>query len=246
MIVTPIKTELIYPEQKTLLELIDTYITDLAEGSLLVIASKIVSLCEGSVADPQKISKDDLIIEQSQLYLNRSTSVYGTMITITKNSLMLAAGIDASNSAGMYVLWPKNPLSSAKSVQEHLTRKFNLTNFGVVIVDSTSKPMRIGTTGIALAHSGFSELNDYIGSKDLFGKKMEVSRANIAEGIAAAAVLAMGEGTEQTPFALIGDVPFVHFDPNESGSSYLLPKNAYKDDIYEPFWNSVKWHKGKD
>jgi len=165
-----------------------------------------------------------LIISESQKYIARSESQYNAIITIVHNTLMLAAGIDESNSDGMYVLWPKNPLKTAQTIYEFLANKFNTNNFGVLIVDSTSRPLRIGTIGTSLAHWGFKELNNYIGSKDLFGKEMKVSQSNIAESLATAAVATMGEGNEQTPLAIISDIPFVNFNKNSGTSCYNANK----------------------
>jgi F420-0:gamma-glutamyl ligase len=38
-----------------------------------------------------------------------------------------------------------------------------------------------------------------------------MTKVNVADALAAAAVLVMGEGSEQTPLVVIGDVPFVTF-----------------------------------
>jgi len=246
MNIAAVKTELIYPKQQSLLAVIDKSIPTLAERTVVVISSKIVSLCEGNFVDPTTASKDELIKQNAQFYLERDTSKYKTILTITKNSLMLAAGIDESNSAGTYVLWPKNPLETAKDVYEHLVNKYKIANLGVIIVDSTSRPLRLGTIGTAIAHYGFSELHDYRGTKDLFDHTMTISRSNIAEGLASASILAMGEGIEQTPLAIITDIPFVTFGSQHFGSCYAEPTDAYKDDIYEPLWNSVDWKKGED
>jgi F420-0:gamma-glutamyl ligase len=168
------------------------------------------------------------------------------MFTITKNSLMLSAGIDESNSDGNFVLWPKNPLQTAKSIHYLITQKLNIRDFGVIIADSTSKPFRLGTTGLSLAHWGFKELNNYIGNNDLFGRTITVSKANVAEGIASAGVLVMGEGSEQTPLALATQLDFVKFNNKYGGTCYNNAPNSYTKDLYEPFWKAVKWNKGED
>lgn len=244
MQITPVKTPVIYPKKQSLATIISTAVPAIADKSIIVISSKIVSLCEGSYISPQKITKDELIKKNSQLYIDRNKSMYKTMLTITKNSLMLAAGIDESNSNGMYVTWPQNPLKSAKDIYTHLSQIHKNISFGILIVDSTSRPLRLGTIGTAIAHYGFSEINDYRGTKDLFDHTMTISRSNVAEGLASAAVLAMGEGTEQTPLAVITDIPFALFGTEFSGSCYLNQEDAYRYDVYEPIWNSVDWQKG--
>ena len=102
MNIQPIKTSIIYPSSINLIELIDTYITDVPENSVIAISSKIVSLCEGSVCNPEHTTKDTVIQQSAQLYLDRSVSKYHALLTITHHTLMLAAGVDESNSNGLF------------------------------------------------------------------------------------------------------------------------------------------------
>ena len=106
--------------------------------------------------------------------------------------------------------------------------------------------MRRGSTGITLAHSGFSALNDYIGKPDLFGRPFTVSLADVADGLAAAAVLQMGEGRERTPIAILSDLPFVEFQNHDPKKSELKKMTiSLADDLFGPFLSSVKWQKGQ-
>jgi F420-0:gamma-glutamyl ligase len=245
MITKPILTPLITTGTK-LISIIDISVNTMEENQVLAVSSKIISLCEGSVCDSSE-DKDIIIKHQAQMYLDRVDSAYNAMHTITKGTLMLAAGIDESNADGHYVLWPKNPLQTAQAIYNFLTNKFSIKNIGIIIVDSTSKPLRIGTIGTSIAHYGFNELYDYRGTKDLFGRTIEVSQQNIAEGLASVAVLTMGEGTEQTPLAIIQDIPNIQFDSTAGGTSYATnAQQAINNDVYEPLLKSVKWRKGND
>src|SRR6266508_2193439 len=69
------------------------------------------------------------------------------------------------------------------------------------ITDSKTAPLRVGVTGVTLAYSGFQALNDYVGTKDLFGRAWRMIKVNVVDALATAAVLVMGEGSEQTPLA---------------------------------------------
>jgi F420-0:gamma-glutamyl ligase len=105
--------------------------------------------------------------------------------------------------------------------------------------------MRSGTIGVMLAHSGFSAVKKLAGTKDLFDREFEVARSAIGGGLAAAANVAMGEGTEQTPIAVVSDIPFVtfqHRNPSkaELESVYISPE----EDLYAPFIMSAPWQKG--
>ncbi|GJQ53410.1 MAG: hypothetical protein HKUEN02_22570 [Anaerolineaceae bacterium] len=117
----------------------------------------------------------------------------------------------------------------------------------MLITDSKTTPLRLGTTGVSLAYAGFSALNNYIGEPDLFGRELKVTKANVADGLAASSVLVMGEGSEQTPLALITDIPFVHFDPEaptpEESKELRIPLTL---DIYAPLITGASWKKGKN
>ncbi len=245
MKVTGVKTERITAGATELLPLLERVITELAEGSVIAITSKIVSLCEGSVIRLDRIDKEELVVRESDLYLPASLSKYGHHFTITNNTLIPMAGVDESNGGGQYVLWPKNAQATANQVRAWAKEKFRLSHVGVVITDSTCHPLRRGTNGIMLAYSGFRALNDYVGRPDLFGRPFTVSQADVAGGLAAAAVLQMGEGAEQTPIAVLTELPFVHFrdrDPTaEELAAVIIP---LAEDLFAPFLTSVQWRKG--
>jgi F420-0:gamma-glutamyl ligase len=128
----------------------------------------------------------------------------------------------------------------------YLKAKYDIKQLGVIITDSTCFPMRWGVVGIAVAYSGFRALNSYVGKPDLFGRPLKVSQAGVASALSASAVLAMGEGAEQTPIATITDVPFVKFqsrNPTKAELELFYIKNK-DEDLFAPFLNSVKWKKG--
>ena len=244
VIIKPIKTERVEPETTSLFELLDKYLENFSEGSVIAVTSKIISLCEGRVVATDKTTKDELAKKEASYYLSRKNSKYGHLFTITNNTLISSSGIDSSNGNGYYVLWPKNPQQTANKIRKYLLERFGVKKAGVVITDSTCRPMRLGTTGISLAHSGFEALNDYTDKKDLFGRPFALTRSNVAEGLASSAVLTMGEGTEQTPLAIISDVGFVEFqdrNPTKEEIEFLTVNK--EDDLFAPFLDSVDWQK---
>jgi F420-0:gamma-glutamyl ligase len=246
MIITALKTDKVTHGSVHLLGLLGVAVRHMQDGDVLAVTSKIVSLCEGSVAPISNTDRETLITEQSNLYLPKELSKYNHHFTITDHTLIASAGIDVSNGDGQYVLWPRNAQASANSIRAYLQERFGLQRVGVVITDSTSQPMRRGTTGIALAHSGFKSVNDYVGQPDLFGKVIDYSQANISGGLAAAAVLAMGEGSEQTPLCLLSDLPFVQFqDHNPTTDELKAHHMAIEDDLFEPFLSPAPWEPGK-
>src|SRR5579883_246739 len=193
--------------EESLSHIIDAYIPKLHEQSILVITSKIVSLCEGSVVHKTDVSsKEALIRESADAYLdfkNEQMLPHSIQITIKNNILIPSAGIDESNGNGVYILYPKNVQQSAISVWEHLRKRDHLNEFGVIITDSHTTPLRRGVIGIGLGWCGFKPLYNYIGKPDCFGYPLRVTMANNLDALAAAAVFCMGEGNEQTPFAVV-------------------------------------------
>ena len=249
MIVKAIKTHKITRQDSDIFKILDQYIPDLKENSVLAITSKIISITEGSILkieDPQdERIKEKLIEENSQYFLPKASSKYNISFTITNNILSASAGIDESNGNGFYILWPKNAQDSANKIREYLAKKFNLQNFGVIITDSKTTPLRWGVTGIALAHSGFSALNDYIGKPDLFGRPFVYEKLNVADSLACAAVLMMGEGSEQTPLAVLEDLENIDFqDRNLDDQELASLKINLEDDLFAPFLKNADWQKG--
>jgi dihydrofolate synthase / folylpolyglutamate synthase len=238
-----IKTEKITPGA-SLNGIIDTYVTDLRENSILAITSKIVSICEGRMIKTDAADKHELIEKEADLFLPPSQSKYDVTLTIKRNLLVPSAGIDESNGNGYFILWPSDPQASANRVREYVCKRFNVKHAGVIITDSRTSPLKWGTTGTMLAHSGFIALNNYIGKPDIFGRLLEMTKANIADSLAGSAVMVMGEGNEQTPMALIRDVPFVQFQSENPTQKELDDlKICIDDDIYAPLLNGVKWKK---
>jgi putative folate metabolism gamma-glutamate ligase len=245
MKITVIRTDRVTSKSHELFEILDKAIPKIEENSIVAVAAKIVSLCEGRVVAMSDADKDTLIKQESQQFLPRSLSRYNVSFTITHNMLLPTAGIDESNANDHYILWPKDLQASANAIREHLVSKHGITNVGVIITDSTTRPLQWGTTGVALASSGFEPLKDYIGTADIFGRELQFQKSNIANGLAAAAVTMMGEGNEQTPIALIEDAAFVKFQgrnptPEEIEALVISPQ----DDLYAPLIDNAPWQKG--
>lgn len=245
MIITPIKTEKILPNQVPLLKVLDTAIKKFPERSILVITSKIIALCEGRVVSLDE-NKDTLIEQEATYYLPKQFRRFGSSGTITHSAFIGAAGIDESNTSGHYLLLPKNSQKTANEVYRYLKERFNVREAGVIIVDSHSTPLRRGASGIALAYRGFVGLKDYRGKKDLFGRTFLMEQANIADPLASVAALVMGEGAEQTPLVVIKDTPSIIFHKNAPTNKELSTFFVeLKDDIFAPLFNLKRLKKGK-
>lgn len=244
MKITPIKTKAIVQGDK-LFEVIDESIPTLSDNCVVAVTSKIVSICEGNLVEIGTRDKQELMAEQAEYFLPPKYSTYGFTITMKHNVLIPSAGIDESNGNGYYVLWPRDPQHTANQIREYLEKKHSVKNIGVIIVDSKTTPLRWGVTGVAIVHSGFDALNDYIGKPDIFNRPFKVEKVNVADGLAASTVLVMGEGNEQTPLAIVEDVSFIHFQ-NRNPSQQELDTLAISidEDLYAPLLKHVPWEKG--
>ena len=207
----------------------------LQERDILAVASKVVSIAERRVAklsdlEPspkaKKLAKDfKLRPEFAELIIREADTIYGgverAVLTLKDHVLTANAGIDNKNAPQeVAVLWPSDPAESAERIRREI-RQSTGKRVGVVIVDSGLMPLRIGTTAIALAVAGFKPIRDQRGENDLYGRKIIVTRHAVADDIASAAHLIMGEATERTPFVLVRDAP-VEFDDAVHGSGELM------------------------
>ena len=246
MKITTVKTEKIVVGKKSILNIIDQYLTNLPNRSIVAVTSKIISICEGRIKPLESATKIDLIKQEAELYLDPEENLFHTSLTIKNGVMAAAAGIDESNGNGFYILWPRNPQQSANTIREFLRKKYPDTLIGVIVTDSRSTPLRLGTVGTALAHSGFKSLKNYIGNQDIFGRVLEITKSNLLDGLAAAAVTTMGEGDEQTPLAVIEDLPFISFLDRNPSKEELIDLNVpIENDLYAPILSKANWKKGK-
>jgi len=247
MIVKTIKTRTLKPPKDNLLEVIEESIKHIPEKSVIAITSKVISIWQGRCVPMHLVKKDDLVMQEADFYLPRS-SVPGAwcMHTLKNNIFIPSAGIDESNADTFYILWQKDPKHTAKELWVWLRKKYKVKNLGVIITDSHTIPLRRGVLGISLAHYGFDPLKDYRDEPDLFGRLFKMTQTNIADGLAAASVMMMGEGKESTPICIIKDVPFIKFvsKPVKSKLPYSSFEIKTKEDLYYPLFASVPWKRG--
>lgn len=231
MQIKPIQTR-IFQENENLLDFIIEHIPHLEDRSVLVITSKIVALAEGRTAEiTDENSKIELIKSESDWAIQTKH----VWLTIKDGMLMASAGIDESNSDGKLVLLPQDSFHSADSLRRDLLSHYQIKNLGILITDSRTIPLRAGVSGVALGYAGFSGVNDYRNTPDLFGREMQFSRTDVADSLATASTLVMGEGNECTPLGIVTDAP-IHFqdqvDPTEL---HIDPE----EDMYRPFFSHL-------
>lgn len=243
MKVTAYKLRKLLPPQDDLREAILASRISIKEGDVVAISSKVVSIAEGRCVPIVEIDKEELIKQEADWYLKApESSRYRRHFTIAKGAMVGSAGIDESNGSDHYILYPQDPFKSARQLRTWIQKTYDVKEVAAVITDSTSSMLRRGAMGFALAWDGIDPLRDYRGTKDLFDRTIVIEMANIVDALAASAVLAMGEGNEQTPIAVIRDVPSISFQNRASAKDQLVV--APEDDVFAPlFWNG-KWKKG--
>jgi coenzyme F420-0:L-glutamate ligase/coenzyme F420-1:gamma-L-glutamate ligase len=72
-----------------------------------------------------------------------------------------------------------------------------------MIIDSQGRPFRNGVVGVALGYSGIEGLIDRIGDEDLYHYKLKNTIVALADQIASAASIVMGEGNEGIPAVIV-------------------------------------------
>ncbi|HUQ84817.1 MAG TPA: coenzyme F420-0:L-glutamate ligase [Candidatus Limnocylindrales bacterium] len=231
-----------------LLKILDKYLPPLSENSVVAITSKIISITQGDVVkNDSLISKENLIKKEADFYIESDVPTpYGKIFLTRKNGhIVFTAGIDESNADGDFVLWPRNLQDVTNKIWEYLRKKNNIKNLGIIITDSRIIPVRTGIVGFCLSWCGFEPTNSFIGKNDIFGREIMVTNVSVIESLATSATVVMGETNEQTPLAIISDIPFVKFQdriPNrEELDSVIWP---IEKDMYGKLLTAIKWKKG--
>jgi len=196
------------------------------DWDVLVLAQKIVSKAEGRYVDldhvtpsPRAIDvarqceKDPRLIE---VILSESVEVVrlrpGLIITRHRLGFVSAnAGVDRSNVApegiDRVLLLPTDPDRSATQIRSALHDRFGV-DLGVIIADSHGRPHRLGTVGVAIGLAGLPGVEDWRGRKDLFGYTLQHTEVGLADQLASAGTLLLGQAAEATPAVIVRGAPF--------------------------------------
>ncbi len=206
----------------------------LQDGDILVLAQKIVSKAEGRMVNLADVTPSQRAIELAaqtekdarlvELMLRESNEVVrfrkGVIVVEHKLGFICAnAGIDHSNVSPhpplldwereeeFVLLLPENPDRSAKHLREQIAQQTGKT-IGVMIIDSHGRAWRNGTVGTCIGLSGVPALIDERGWKDLFGYTLQSTLVGVADELAAAASLVMGQAAEGTPVVHARGFPY--------------------------------------
>jgi coenzyme F420-0:L-glutamate ligase / coenzyme F420-1:gamma-L-glutamate ligase len=215
--------------------LYDTEI-ELKDGDILVIAQKIVSKAEGRMVDLTTVTPSQRALELAkhtqkdprvvELILRESKEVVrtriGTIIVEHRLGFMCAnAGIDHSNvdsplpmgersgvrAEDWVLLLPQDPDLSADRMRDEILSRTG-KRVGILIIDSHGRAWRNGTVGVAIGVAGLPALEDLRGVQDLFGFTLRITQVGVADELAAAASLMMGQAAEGTPVVHVRGFPY--------------------------------------
>ncbi|NLB00615.1 MAG: coenzyme F420-0:L-glutamate ligase [Methanomicrobiales archaeon] len=186
-------------------------------GDVVVIAESALATAEGRVvrltdvepsAEALQFAEDyqmdprhvEVVLRESDRVVG---GIPGFLLCMKNGTLLPNAGIDASNAPeGSLVLLPLDPDASAARIRTAIMEQ-SRADIGVIVIDSRTHAMRLGCSGVAIGCSGIPSVVDERGKKDLFGRELEVTKRAVADCIASAAELVMGEAGECVPAAVV-------------------------------------------
>jgi coenzyme F420-0:L-glutamate ligase / coenzyme F420-1:gamma-L-glutamate ligase len=196
----------------------------LGAADVLIVAQKIVSKAEGRYVELDSVTPGSRALELAavtgkdarliELVLAESTEVLRARrdVLIVRHRLgfvMANAGIDRSNLSAhereRVLLLPSDPDASARQLRAALAERLG-SDCGLIISDSFGRPWRRGVVNVAIGAAGVASLIDRRGERDRAGRRLEVTEVALADALAAAAGLLMGEAAESTPAVLVQGV----------------------------------------
>jgi len=212
----------------------------LDEDDIIVVAHKVVSKAEGRTVDLKDIKpsnrarkiaqitgKDPRLVEVILKETKRVVKVTSEIFIVENKQghVCINAAVDKSNVEGAdrYLLLPEDPDRSAQQIRSEIM-KLTGKKVAVLISDTYSRPFRRGQVEYTVGIAGISPFKDYRGKKDLFNYELKVKNTAVADEIASAAELVMGQGDEGIPVAIIKNLK-VPSQERASISDLLISKN---------------------
>ncbi|MBI4088058.1 coenzyme F420-0:L-glutamate ligase [Candidatus Kaiserbacteria bacterium] len=238
MKVEPIQTR-IFKEKENLVAFIMEHVPQLADGSVLAVTSKIVALSQGRTANAASEEEKEALIRAESEWAEPTKHVLLTM----KGGMLLAnAGIDESNADGKIILLPVNSADVAAKLRNELKKNYRIKRLGIIITDSRIMPVRAGVVGVAIGYAGFKGLRDYRGQPDIFGRALKFTQTDIADSLATACTLVMGEGGERQPLCVVEEAPVEFTEVTDTEELRI----ALEDDMYRPLFRNEQIRKTKE
>lgn len=209
---------------------------EICNGDVLVIAETAVAKAEGTIVDLESLQPSEQAIELSEktgkdsklveFIIRESTEIIKVgpdfIISETKHGFVCAnAGIDESNvENGLATPIPVNPDKSAdylrKKIEDATGRKI-----AVIISDTQGRAFREGAVGVAIGISGMESLWNRQGETDLYGRELQTTHIAVADELASAASIVMGQADEGIPVVIISGIDY--FKKLRNNSATIKP-----------------------
>jgi len=223
IIVNALQKNNISPEDNDILVFAQKIISK-AEGrtvhlTTITPSQRAIELAKRTEKDPRVV---ELILQESNEILRIRV---GAIIVEHRLGFVCAnAGIDHSNvnpqktsevsedfeslaAEDWVLLLPENPDKSAEKMRSEIEFQTG-KRVGILIIDSHGRAWRNGTVGTAIGVAGLPALEDLRGEPDLFGFKLQITQVGVADELAAAASLVMGQADEGTPVVHVRGFPY--------------------------------------
>lgn len=227
---------------KLIVEAAEKQGTPLQSNDVVVVTHVVVSKSEGNVINLDTVNPSDMAEEIAaqtkkdpamvQVILDETKEIVrigqNSIITETKSGIICAnAGVDRSNVYGErnVVPLPKNPNASAQLIRSEIKLAAGV-DVAVIVSDTHGRPFRMGEINIAVGTSGFKPIRDRRGEKDLFGYVLRIKQTAVADELASAAELVIGQASEGIPAAIIRGY---HYLSSEESSATSLTRPKEKD-----------------
>ena len=214
--------------KKQRLEIKDKDLLAITSKAVAVAQNRLVKLSSIEPSEEAKMLAEKYELEPSfvEVVLREAEKVYGgvtkALLTLKNNMLVANAGVDRKNAPeGYVILWPLNPFETAEGIKREILAETG-KHVGVLIIDSRITPLRMGTTALAIGIAGFKPIEDCRVERDLYSKRIYITRHALADDLASAAHLIMGETTARTPAVLIRNAP-VSSSEEFNPSSMTIP-----------------------
>jgi coenzyme F420-0:L-glutamate ligase/coenzyme F420-1:gamma-L-glutamate ligase len=120
---------------------------------------------------------------------------------------------------------PKDPNASARRIRQEI-KQFCGANVAVIVSDTHGRPFRMGEINVAIGAAGIKPIRDRRGEKDLFGYVLHIKQTAIADELASAAELVIGQANEGIPAAIIRGYSY---QKEENVSATELTRSKDKD-----------------
>jgi len=210
---------------------------EIIDGDVIVVAQSIVSKAEGMIVDlsevtpspfsvtiSKQVDKSPQMVEVILREARRIIRMRHVIITETMHGFVCAnSGVDESNvsGGGKVTLLPRDPDKSARQIREEI---FRLTgaDVAVIISDTHGRPFRNGAINVAVGIAGMKPIWDRRGEKDLYGYVLHSTFVAVADELASAAELIMGQADEGIPVVIV------------RGYKYIKGEGSYKDLLMPP------------